>query len=45
MRPGKIDGPLTHDSIEKAFHELGKVHDGKIAGDLAIFLTFRYDFA
>ncbi len=45
MRSGKIYGPLTDDGVEKAFHEFSQVDYGKIAGDLAVLLAFRDNFA
>ena len=45
MRPGKINGPLTNDRIEKSFHEFGQVHHRKVTGYFAVFLTFGDNFA
>src|SRR5580704_397519 len=44
VRPSEIHSPLTDDSIEQSFHELGQVHDRKVTGYLAVFLAFCDDF-
>src|SRR5271156_2176007 len=45
VRSGKVHGPLADDGVEKSFHEFGQMHHRKIAGDFAIFLTLRDNFA
>src|SRR5580704_12149934 len=45
VRPGEVNGPLADHGVEKAFHEFGEMDDGKIPGDLSVFLALRDNFA